>query len=83
MWLPEGEIEDWPELELRVIYWDDAHHLEHLEVLNIRWGEWASETLAARNRYAEAHRLSTGQMRFDWKDTLSLVSLPRVKDDEE
>ena len=32
-WLPEGEIVDWPDLELRVIYWDDAHHLEHLEVL--------------------------------------------------
>ena len=31
--LPEGEIKDWPDLELRVIYWDDAHHLEHLDVL--------------------------------------------------
>ena len=31
--MPEGEIMDWPDLELRVIYWDDAHHLEHLEVL--------------------------------------------------
>src|SRR5256712_8931388 len=33
LWLPEGEIVDWPDLELRVIYWDDAHHLEHLDVL--------------------------------------------------
>lgn len=33
LWLPEGEIIDWPDVELRVIYWDDAHHLEHLEVL--------------------------------------------------
>ena len=33
LWLPEGEITDWPDLELRVIYWDDAHHLERLEVL--------------------------------------------------
>src|SRR4051812_28027021 len=24
-WLPEGEIVDWPDLELRQIYWDDAH----------------------------------------------------------
>jgi len=31
--LPEGEIEDWPDLQLRIIYWDDAHHLEHLDVL--------------------------------------------------
>jgi hypothetical protein len=27
-WLPEAEISDWPDLELRLIYWDDAHHLE-------------------------------------------------------
>ena len=33
LWLPEGEIEDWPDLELRIIYWDDAHHLERLDVL--------------------------------------------------
>ena len=33
LWLPEGQIEDWPDLELRVIYWDDAHHLEHPDVL--------------------------------------------------
>ena len=31
--LPEGEITDWPDMQLRVIYWDDAHHLERLEVL--------------------------------------------------
>ncbi len=30
LWLPEAIIEDWPDTELRVIYWDDAHHLEHL-----------------------------------------------------
>ena len=26
--LPEGEIVDWPDLNVRMIYWDDAHHLE-------------------------------------------------------
>jgi hexosaminidase len=31
--LPEGEIVDWPDLQLRIIYWDDAHHLERLPVL--------------------------------------------------
>jgi len=31
--LPEGEIVDWPDLQLRQIYWDDAHHLDHLDVL--------------------------------------------------
>ena len=29
-WLPAGEILDWPDLQLRQLYWDDAHHLEHL-----------------------------------------------------
>ncbi|MHB8656098.1 MAG: glycoside hydrolase family 20 zincin-like fold domain-containing protein [Terriglobia bacterium] len=33
LWLPEGEIVDWPDLELRIIYWDDAHHLERPGVL--------------------------------------------------
>ncbi len=31
--LPTADITDWPDLPLRVIYWDDAHHLEHLDVL--------------------------------------------------
>jgi hypothetical protein len=32
-WLPEGQITDWPDLQLREIYWDDAHHLDRLEEL--------------------------------------------------
>lgn len=31
--LPEGQIEDWPDLQLRQIYWDDAHHLDRPEAL--------------------------------------------------
>jgi hexosaminidase len=30
---PEGEITDWPDLGMRIIYWDDAHHLEPLPIL--------------------------------------------------
>jgi hexosaminidase len=33
LWLPEGDIVDWPDVQLRTIYWDDAHHLERLDVL--------------------------------------------------
>lgn len=33
LWLPEGQIVDWPDLELRAIYWDDAHHLDRLPEL--------------------------------------------------
>ncbi|MEW5974264.1 MAG: glycoside hydrolase family 20 zincin-like fold domain-containing protein [Acidobacteriota bacterium] len=29
--LPEGEIIDWPDLQLRLIFWDDAHHVERIE----------------------------------------------------
>jgi len=31
--IPEGRIEDWPDMPLRRIYWDDAHHLERPEPL--------------------------------------------------
>jgi hexosaminidase len=33
IWLPAGEIVDWPDLQLREIYWDDAHHLERLDAM--------------------------------------------------
>jgi len=32
-YLPEGRITDWPDLHLRHIYWDDAHHLDRLPEL--------------------------------------------------
>ncbi|MEJ7588399.1 MAG: beta-N-acetylhexosaminidase [Ferruginibacter sp.] len=28
-----GEIVDWPVMDLRMIYWDDAHHLERLDAM--------------------------------------------------
>ena len=33
LFLPQCRITDWPDLHLRHIYWDDAHHLEHLPEL--------------------------------------------------
>ncbi len=33
LFLPQGEIRDWPDLSLRIIYWDDAHHLEKMDAL--------------------------------------------------
>jgi hexosaminidase len=32
-YLPRGRITDWPDLHLRHIYWDDAHHLDRLPEL--------------------------------------------------
>jgi hypothetical protein len=29
--LPAGDITDWPDLGLRIIYWDCAHHLDRME----------------------------------------------------
>ncbi len=31
--LRRGEIVDWPDLQYRAIYWDDAHHLDRLDYL--------------------------------------------------
>ena len=28
-----GAITDWPDMDLRMIYWDDAHHLERLDAM--------------------------------------------------
>lgn len=28
-----GEIVDWPDMDFRAIYWDDAHHLERLDAM--------------------------------------------------
>jgi hypothetical protein len=33
LWFPEGFIVDWPDMQLRHIYWDDNHHLEHVDDL--------------------------------------------------
>jgi hypothetical protein len=33
VWYPAGTITDWPDVQLRQIYWDDAHHLEPLDEL--------------------------------------------------
>jgi hypothetical protein len=60
----------------------DMSYLVYRE-LQYPLGEWTTETLAARNRYAQAHHLPVRQFRFDWKDSSSLVSLPRVADEEE
>jgi hexosaminidase len=33
LYLPQGRITDWPDMHMRHIYWDDAHHLEKLPEL--------------------------------------------------
>lgn len=33
LWLPEGEIVDWPAARLREVFWDELEHLDHFDVL--------------------------------------------------
>jgi hexosaminidase len=33
LWLPEGEITDWPDVGLREVFWDELEHLDHFDVL--------------------------------------------------
>jgi hypothetical protein len=33
LWLPEGQIVDWPDVQFRAIFWNDMDHLDHLDVL--------------------------------------------------
>jgi hexosaminidase len=33
LWLPEGEILDWPDVGLREVFWDELEHLDHFDVL--------------------------------------------------
>jgi hexosaminidase len=33
LWLPEGTIDDWPDLQLRQIYWDNNFHLDRVDAL--------------------------------------------------
>ncbi|MFT3947747.1 MAG: glycoside hydrolase family 20 zincin-like fold domain-containing protein [Agriterribacter sp.] len=32
-WFTTGSVVDWPDMDLRIIYWDDAHHLERLDAM--------------------------------------------------
>jgi hexosaminidase len=33
LWLPEGEIVDWPDLQYREVFWDEQNHLDHFDAL--------------------------------------------------
>lgn len=42
LWLPAARIVDWPDLQYRALYWDDAHHLERVSELKraVRQAAW-------------------------------------------
>lgn len=53
--LPEGEITDWPNVEVRMIYWDDAHHLEKLSALKRIIGQASTYKINAFAIKLEGH----------------------------
>ena len=63
--LPEGEITDWPDLGLRAIYWDDAHHLEPLAKLKEAVRQAAFYKINGFSLKLEGH--------FQYKHAASLV----------
>src|SRR5579863_2385573 len=63
--LPEGEITDWPDLGMRIIYWDDAHHLEPLPILKQAVGEAAFYKINGFSIKLEGH--------FQYKNAAALV----------
>ncbi len=54
-YLPQGEIVDWPDLEVRMIYWDDAHHLEKVDALKRAIRQAASFKINAFALKLEGH----------------------------
>ncbi|MBL7734163.1 MAG: beta-N-acetylhexosaminidase [Chitinophagaceae bacterium] len=63
--LPQGEITDWPDLELRMIYWDDAHHLERLAAMKRAISQAAHYKINAIALKLEGH--------FQYKDAKPIV----------
>lgn len=63
--LPEGDITDWPNVEVRMIYWDDAHHLEKLSALKRIIKQAATYKINAFSIKLEGH--------FEYKSAPAIV----------
>ena len=58
----------------------DMSYLVYLQLL-LPMGDWAAQTLAARNQYAQAHGLPTRAGKLDWRDTRETRSTEIPGDD--
>jgi tetratricopeptide (TPR) repeat protein len=60
----------------------DMSYLVYRELL-YPLGNWAEQVIAARNQYAQAHRLPARPDHLQWKDTSAGVSAARTPDEPE
>jgi hypothetical protein len=58
----------------------DMSYLVYRELL-YPLGDWANQVIAARNEYANGHKLPERDYRFNWKETSSTVTAARTPDD--
>lgn len=62
--VPDGEIEDWPKLQLRFLHWDTKHHQDRIETLK---------------RYLdEAARYKINMIGFELEDKFAYPSHPAI-----
>jgi hexosaminidase len=62
--LPEGTIEDWPDLQLRFLHWDTKNHQDRMETLK-RYLDWTA-------------RFKANMIGFEFGDRFEFPSLPEV-----
>jgi len=62
--LPNGSIEDWPDLQLRFLHWDTKHHQDRMETLK-RFLDWSA-------------RLKINMIGFELEDKFEYPSHPMI-----
>src|SRR5205814_1937875 len=60
----------------------DMSYLVYRELL-LPFGEWVEQVRAARNQYAQAHKLPVRNDRFDWKGLKPVYVPPAPEEDTE
>ncbi|HXK61077.1 MAG TPA: beta-N-acetylhexosaminidase [Acidobacteriota bacterium] len=64
LFVPEGEIEDWPRLALRFLHWDTKHHQDRMATLK-RYLDWAA-------------RFKANMIGFELEDKFAYPSNPTI-----
>lgn len=62
--VPEGQLEDWPQYQLRFLHWDTKHHQDRMETLK-RYLDWSA-------------RMKINMIGFELEDKFSYPSHPVI-----